>query len=223
MTEYPFDIWGFELFDKIWSSHSFGTEQARLILEALNNQENILDVGTGVGSVAKCLVDQNKVVYGVDIRQESLDYVVQKISSQRFHPIHQNFLFLDFEDAVDGVSCASNLGYFDDIDAAVSVAYRALKGGGVFAATGYEAERMKKWLAYTEAETRKAIQDGKLILTKEEVDMLCHTNQKVELDSSKVNDFSERTREALKRAGFALLRDEKFYSETSYFIVAQKR
>ena len=167
-----YEIWGPELFDKIWSSTSFNTIQTRLIVKALSLSTLILDLGTGIGNIAKKLVENGKNVYGLDINQQNLDYTTRKINSPRFHPVFGDALKLDYREDFDGVSCASNMAYFRDLPRIVAGIYRALKPEGLLAITGYEADKMQEWARFTGEESRKAIEKAKIILSNEELPRL---------------------------------------------------
>lgn len=62
MKKPVYEVWGPELFDKIWSSTSFNDEQTRLISDSLSPSSLVLDLGTGIGNVAKRLIEQGKTV-----------------------------------------------------------------------------------------------------------------------------------------------------------------
>lgn len=211
-------IWGPELFDKIWSSNNFNKEQTRLISEALRACSKVLDLGTGIGNVAKQLVKLGKAVYGVDINKEMLDYASRKINSPRFHPILSDVQKLNYDAEFDGASCASNMAYFDDVEGTINRVYKALRHKGLFAVTGYEADKMQEWARLTGEESRKAVEGGEVSLSHEELQKLSIA-QEATLETI---DSSEKTISALKKAGFSVLRVEKFYHDTCYFILVRK-
>ena len=213
-----YEIWGSELFDKIWSSTSFNDEQVRLISEALASCSKVLDLGTGIGNVANRLVQTGKTVYGVDTSQRNLDYASRKIKSPLFHPVIKDVQMLDYREEFDGASCASNMAYFSDLKRTVSGVYRALKPKTLFAVTGYEADKMQEWARLTGEESGRAIQSGKISLSEEELRALPQA-QEATLETI---DSSQRTRSALEKEGFRILRDEKFYHDTCYFILVEK-
>lgn len=211
-------IWGPELFDKVWSSTSFNKKQTMLISEALSACSKILDLGTGIGNVAKRLVELGKTVYGADINKEMLNYASSKINSSKFHPVLADVQKLNYSREFDGVSCASNMAYFDDLKRILRVVHRALRSGGLFVICGYEANKMQEWARLTGKESKKAIENGKIVLNDKELQKL----QLSQESSLKTIDSSKRTRSALRKAGFNILKDEKFYQGTCYFILAQK-
>ena len=213
-----YERWGPELFDKIWSSTGFNDQQTSLIADGLKSASKILDLGTGIGNVAQELLKRGKTVYGVDISQRMLDYTTRKISSPHFVPVIRDANDLHYVSEFDGAYCASNMAYFDDIGTVVENVYRALRPSGLFAVTGYERDRMHKWADLTGQESRKAIEEGRVSLNEGELKKLAEAVNE-ELTTI---DSSDRTRNTLRANGFTVLRDEKFYHDTSYFILAQK-
>ncbi|MBI5803962.1 class I SAM-dependent methyltransferase [Candidatus Pacearchaeota archaeon] len=213
-----YEVWGFELFDKIWSSTNFDREQTEIIANALNRKDKILDLGTGIGNVAKRLVEMGKLVYCIDINRKSLDYVRRKIGSSKFHPVLINAQNMDYNEEFDGVFCASNMAYFDDIDIISRGVYRALRQGGLFVVTGFEGEHMQRWGELTGEESRKAIKE-RLTLSDDELKLLKVAGEPSQLTTI---DSSQRTLESLLRTNFNILRRQSFYHNTCYFILARK-
>ncbi len=215
-----YEIWGLELYDKIWSSTKFSSEQVRLISGALRECSVILDLGTGIGTTAKHLIKEGKTVYSLDISQKSLDYAERRINSTRFHPLQLDAHELAFVNKFDGAYCASNMSYFENLDLIVSRVHTSLKPKGLFAITGYEKEQMKKWKELSGQESADAITNGQIKLGKNEEELLKYAYQ----SEVETRDSSQRTHEALtNHGGFTIMRNEKFYQGTSYFVLARKK
>lgn len=216
-----YEIWGFELFDKIWSSTNFNKEQTNLIVDSLKSTDKLLDLGIGVGNVAKKFLETGKDVCGIDITLKSLNYVKKKIGilGKKLVLLRMDAQKLNFKEEFDGAYCASNLAYFSDLNAVMVGVHSALKLKGLFAITGYEKEKMDKWVTLTGKESLQAIQEGKVTLTKKELKMLSISQN---VDLTQQIDSSERTIETLLKNGFIILSKCEFYYNTCYFILAQK-
>lgn len=288
-----YELLGYELFDKVWSSTSFNFEQVSLISEALKSKSKILDLGLGIGNVAKKLVGEGKTVYGLDIKQASLDYVKSKtkplpivilsedpesgigesdvplpdvVTPQARPGYKAGNQFLDqiwederrekyqehlkkheprikikrsgelitvlmdvqnltYENEFDASSCASNMGHFKNIDAVVNGVHRALQSKGLFVIAGYETEHYMEMLELMKKDVEQAARNGRLKFTTQETEKLQEAQKLVTQDLieliSKL-DSSSRTRESLTNNNFKILRDEKFYQDTCYFILAER-
>lgn len=224
-TKPVWELWGIELFDKVWSSTGLNSEQTRLIVDALKPTKKVLDIGTGIGNIAKKLVDNGKTVYGIDIDRRNLAYAEAKINNSKFVPTELDANRIDYEGEFDGVSCASNLGYFGDLKNLINRIYTASRpSSGLFAISGLEASEMRRFGQISGEELQTALKEGKLALSREELSRITESLKSVDLMASldQQIDSSERTKNALSEAGFKILRDEKFYQDTAYFILAQK-
>lgn len=215
------DIWGFELYNKIWSSTDFNNQYIKLILNALKNKKNILDIGVGIGNISKKLLEENKKVYAIDINSKAISYVRKKIGIKIHFPIKkQDARKLNFRKEFDGV-CAANIFLYltnKELDLVIQKIHKALKKGGVLAIVGYENNKRKKWAQLTGESVKRAIEKGKLILTQKELRKL-PIAQKFNL---KTNDSAKRTITSLKKNKFDIIKKNKYYYNTCYFILAQK-
>lgn len=212
----PWESWGLELYDKIWISTEFNREQLNLISEALISCHRVLDLGVGLGNVAKRLTEMGKTVCGVDIDQKSLDFAKAKINSPNFFPVLEDAQMLGFEEEFDGASCATTMQYFKDLDSVMGSVYKALKPKGLFAITGFEADKMEKWGKLVGEQLKQAIVRGELILTEEEISKVTTPVELTTIDSS------FRTREALLKNNFDIMKGGNFYHGTSYFIIGRR-
>jgi len=59
-----YDRLGLELLEKMMGFTTFNSEQLNLISKGMKNSTKVLDLGIGLGNLAKLLVEQDKVVYG---------------------------------------------------------------------------------------------------------------------------------------------------------------
>ena len=224
-----YDRYGLELWEKfIAGAGSFNTEQLKLLSEALKDSTKVLDLGIGLGNLAKILVSQGKIVYGVDIRRDSLDYAQRKVGSEglgKLVLVEKDVRDLNFNNEFDGASIVSNVADFGDLNPIFSGVYRALQNNGYFAMTGVESNHLEKMTELRGKETELAIQEGILFFTPDEVKKLQKEGknlEKMKEGLSKVIDSSERTTDALIRNGFKVLRKQEFYHDTCYFVLAQK-
>ena len=163
-----YDRLGLELCQKLIDSGSFNTEQLRLLSDGLRDTTRVLDLGIGLGNLAKILIEQGKFVYGVDNRQDSLDYAKRKVGPQGEGKL---FLFekdarkLNFHNQFDGASCVSNFQEREYFDPVFSGVYRALKKNGYFAMTGLEGSEMERIRRFGGEEAKRAALEGRLVLT----------------------------------------------------------
>lgn len=68
-----------------WESETNWTRDLLIAMRSLNENSVVLDWGTGVGRIAKMLIETfNCKVVGVDINKKMLDYAIQNVNSDKF-------------------------------------------------------------------------------------------------------------------------------------------
>lgn len=213
------EIWGMNLYDKIWSSTSHNSKYVKIISDSIKKANNILEIGLGTGNVFKRLIDDDKTVYGIEVNKNTISYVKKKVGTKRnFYIKNIDARKLNFKDKFDGV-CASNImNYFNvrDMNTVIKRVYNALKPNGLFIVVGYEKDKRNKWAKLTGDEVRKAIEQGKIHITNKEIEKLSY-----KFDLS-IDDSLRRTIDSLKKNNFIILKKGKFYSNTCYFVVSRK-
>ncbi|MBR9705236.1 class I SAM-dependent methyltransferase [Candidatus Pacearchaeota archaeon] len=223
-----YDVLGIELFDKKVCVSRFNSDQIDLISRALRKSITILDLGVGIGNLANRLIEQGNVVYGVDKRQDMLDYVRNKVGTKkkkRLHLLKEDVRKLDFDSEFDGASCICNLPDFGNLDEVFLGVNRALKRGGYFAMTGVEGELTKKYISLRRNEEIRALKSGSLVYSPDEVMRLTEFAQMLdsESNSASIPDSSKITIDALRKNGFNVEKARHFYEGCGYFILARKK
>ena len=210
-----------ELIDRILSSTSFNDDQIRLLSEALQSYDKILDLCIGFGNLAKILVGQGKTVYGIDISPRSLEYAKRKVGNQKagkLYLVEGDGGNLEYDSEFDVVSCASSF-CLSDTDPAACGIYKALRPGGGFAVTGFESCEKQKSMELMQSELSRKIEDGSLVITPEEIEKL---QEYEKIIVPEAEDSSKRVLASLMKNNFQIRRVESFFHDTAYFILAQK-
>ena len=158
----------------------------------------------------------------VDIRKDSLEYAKRKVNSTKLYLVRGDARQLPIiESSFDGASCASSFSFYDqDLEQASNEVYRALKDGGLFALTGMEmrthfiqgGEQMIR-------DVEKSYRRGELTTD----DMIRATSfDPLQITPDGAVDCSERTKEALEKAGFRIKKLKHFNDGVGYFILVEK-
>ncbi len=100
----------------------------------IGEDDFILDIGCGTGSMTKCLADKGYAVTGLDLSEEMLTFAVNKCPDSAF--VLADMRSFDFNETFDGcVCCLDSINHLTDVSdwkrCLESVA-KSLRSGGLF-------------------------------------------------------------------------------------------
>ena len=193
----------FEVLEKILSKH----------FTDLQESEMVLDICIGNGILSEKLIKHGKTVFGFDLSKDSLEYCLEKISSENLHLVMADFYEIPFKERFDAAFCINNFN-FPDKEKIIRSIYSVLKKEGLFSLS---MNTKKDYGQFFGQEVSEAIKQEKLTLTEEEKIIL-------KSDTSPVVPKHKKypVKETLEQIGFEILKEEKLINEGGYYFLARK-
>lgn len=215
-----------EVIDKLMSWDSIYHEQIQSICNALESCMVVGDLCTGLGYTAKALIERGKIVHGIDISQEALDYAkakVGQVQDARFFPVLSDIDDLQYDSFFDGVSCLSNLGICSNVEGLVRIVKQALKPHGLFAITGQEPEQTK---AYEQYLARELGMREPITFTEQQAQRFMQLKERWSSEATKelatTRNSSKYVLDPLKKEGMEIISHKPICNNMFYLIVARR-
>lgn len=131
-------------------SNVLGRQRLR---EGMRQARTVVDLGSGFGKLAKELMSDGKIVYGVDNDRYMIRYARRKATNGHFFAMQADVHHIPLgNNTVDGVVCLENFNEFDDPHQVMRETYRILKPGGYFAIMGMEYSQLEVFVHHQSIE-----------------------------------------------------------------------
>lgn len=126
------------ILDKRFRLTSYNSENLIQCSETLKSRKEVLELGVGLGNLAKRLLEEPDLIYyGIDVNPESIAYVQEKLKKQeygdRLNLKIMNARNLQFsENSFDGVVVNNNLNEIGHLEEIFRGVYKVLRKKGIF-------------------------------------------------------------------------------------------